>query len=152
MYSNCCCRCSFEPEIIKIGQLSHKMYSNNIVNFQECTTILNACTKKIWKPIECTTYHLVVWSSFNLLNNNFYPMVPSIVLFFDLFSISDYNIINCYIFLHKIDTSYFIVIINFHFNIIGLWDVVLCYYSKIFSFSFDVSLSWSHSIFCVQLR
>ena len=25
-YSNCCCSCSFEPEIIKIGQSSHKMY------------------------------------------------------------------------------------------------------------------------------
>ena len=24
----------------------HKMYSNDIVNFQESTTILNACTKK----------------------------------------------------------------------------------------------------------
>ena len=23
VYSNCCCRCSFEPEIIKIGQSSH---------------------------------------------------------------------------------------------------------------------------------
>ena len=46
MYSNSCCSCSFEPEIIKIGQSSHKMYSNNIVNFQESTTILNACTKK----------------------------------------------------------------------------------------------------------
>ena len=30
----------------KIGQSSHKMYSNNIVNFQESTTILNACIKK----------------------------------------------------------------------------------------------------------
>ena len=46
MYSNSCCSCSFEPEIIKIGQSSHKMYSNNIVNFQESTTILNAYTKK----------------------------------------------------------------------------------------------------------
>ena len=46
MYSNCCCSCSFEAEIIKIGQSSHKMYSNNIVNFQESTTILNAHTKK----------------------------------------------------------------------------------------------------------
>ena len=46
VYSNCCCRCSFEPEIIKIGQSSHKMYSNNILNFQESTLILNACTKK----------------------------------------------------------------------------------------------------------
>ena len=41
VYSNCCCSCSFER-----GQSSHKMYSNNIVNFQESMTILNACTKK----------------------------------------------------------------------------------------------------------
>ena len=46
VYSNCCCSCSFEPEIIKIGQSSHKMYSNKILNFQESTTILNARTKK----------------------------------------------------------------------------------------------------------
>ena len=46
VYSNCCCRCSFEPEIIKIGQWSHKMYSNNILNFQESMTILNASTKQ----------------------------------------------------------------------------------------------------------
>ena len=46
VYSNSCCSCSLEPEIIKIGESSHKMCSNNIVNFQESTTILNACTKK----------------------------------------------------------------------------------------------------------
>ena len=46
MYSNSYCSCSFEPEIIKISQSSHKMYSNKILNFQESTTILNACTKK----------------------------------------------------------------------------------------------------------
>ena len=46
MYSNCCCSCSFEPEIIKIGQSSAKMHSNNIVDFQESTTILNARTIK----------------------------------------------------------------------------------------------------------
>ena len=45
VYSNCCCISSFETEIIKIGQSSHKMYSNNIVNFQESTEILNVCTK-----------------------------------------------------------------------------------------------------------
>ena len=56
VYSNCYCSCSFEPEIIKISQSSHKMYSNNILNFQESTTILNACTKKVWKVIEGTTY------------------------------------------------------------------------------------------------
>ena len=46
VYSNCFCSFSFEAEIIKIGLSSHKMYSNNIVNCQETTTILNACTKK----------------------------------------------------------------------------------------------------------
>ena len=46
VYSNCCCRCSFEREIIIIGQSFHKMYSSNILNFQESTTILNAHTKK----------------------------------------------------------------------------------------------------------
>ena len=45
-YFNSCCSCSFEREIMKIGQSSHKIYSNNILNFQEFRTILNACTKK----------------------------------------------------------------------------------------------------------
>ena len=53
VYSNCCCSCSFETEIIIIGQSSNKMYSNNIVNFQESTTSLNACTKIVCKG---TTY------------------------------------------------------------------------------------------------
>ena len=47
VYSNSCCSCWFEPEIINIGQSSYKMYSNNIVNSQESTTILNACTQKL---------------------------------------------------------------------------------------------------------
>ena len=53
MYSNFWCSCSSEPEIIKLGQyviaihlISHKMYSNNILNFQESRTNSNACTKK----------------------------------------------------------------------------------------------------------
>ena len=57
VYSNCCCSCSFEAEIIKIGQSSHKMYSNKILNSQESTTILNAHTKKVWKLIVCTSYN-----------------------------------------------------------------------------------------------
>ena len=50
---NCCWSFWFEPEIIKIGQSFHKMYSNNIVNFQDCTPILNAHTKK-----SLETYHM----------------------------------------------------------------------------------------------
>ena len=46
VYSNSCWSCSFEPEIIKIGQSSYKMYSNNILTFQASTTILNAHRKK----------------------------------------------------------------------------------------------------------
>ena len=55
VYSNSCYSYSFEPEIIKIDQSSHKMYSNNKLSFQNSTTISNACTKKFWKLIECTT-------------------------------------------------------------------------------------------------
>ena len=55
VYSNSCCSCSFEREIIKIGQSSHKTNSNNMVNFQESTTILNKCLyKKVWNLIEGT--------------------------------------------------------------------------------------------------
>ena len=43
---NSYCSCSFEAEIIEFDKSSHNMYSNTIVNFQESTTILNACTKK----------------------------------------------------------------------------------------------------------
>ena len=46
VYYNSCCRCSFEPEIIKISQSSHNMCSNKILNFQEFTTILKDCRKK----------------------------------------------------------------------------------------------------------
>ena len=51
VYSNSFCSCLFEPETIKISQSSHKMESNNILNSQESTTILNAYTKKVWKLI-----------------------------------------------------------------------------------------------------
>ena len=45
VYSNCCCSRSFEAEILKIGQSSQNIYSNNILNFQASRTNLNACTK-----------------------------------------------------------------------------------------------------------
>ena len=35
VYSNCCCSCWFEPEIIKIGQSSHNMYSNNTLSLRQ---------------------------------------------------------------------------------------------------------------------
>ena len=62
VYSNYCCSCSFEPEIIKIDQSSHNMYSNNILNFQEYTTILNVHPKKVWKLIVCPLYIFITKS------------------------------------------------------------------------------------------
>ena len=35
---------------------SHKMISNNILNFQESMTILNAYYKKVWKLFEQSSY------------------------------------------------------------------------------------------------
>ena len=56
VYSNSWCIYKFEPEIIKTGQSSHNMYINYILNFQWSTTILNAHTNKVWKPIVCTLF------------------------------------------------------------------------------------------------
>ena len=52
VYSNSCCSCSSKAEIINIGQSSHKMYSNNILNTQDN---FNCLYKKVWKLIEFTT-------------------------------------------------------------------------------------------------
>ena len=64
MYSNCCCSCLFELEIIKISQSSHKMYSNNILNFQESMAILNACTKKSGNLLNAP--RIYQWTGLNL--------------------------------------------------------------------------------------
>ena len=61
VYSNCCCSCSFESEIIKIGQSSHKMYSNNILNFQVCMTISNACTKKSGNLLKAPLIYIYIY-------------------------------------------------------------------------------------------
>ena len=46
VYSSSICSSSVESEIIKICQSSHKIYSNNILNVQESTRILNTYAKK----------------------------------------------------------------------------------------------------------
>ena len=63
VYSNFFCSCSFKPEIIKIGLSAHKMYRNNIVNFQESATILNACTKKSRKTYWIHHVYNVIYST-----------------------------------------------------------------------------------------
>ena len=73
VYSNSFCSCSFKPEIIKIGQSSHKMYSNNIVNFQESTTILNAHTKKSLETYRMPLVYLFkAWIIFVLVKYNLF--------------------------------------------------------------------------------
>ena len=59
VYSNCCCSCSFKSEIIKIGQSSHKMCSNNILNSLASMTILNAYTKKSLETY--WLHHIYIW-------------------------------------------------------------------------------------------
>ena len=55
VYSNCCCNCSFEREIIKIGQSSHKMYRNNILTLRVYDNF-KCLYKNVWKLIEYTSY------------------------------------------------------------------------------------------------
>ena len=66
VYSNCCCSCLFEAEIIKIGQSSHKMYSNSILNVQESMTILNACTKKSGNLLKAPRIFPIMWQTRNM--------------------------------------------------------------------------------------
>ena len=61
VYSNCCCSCSFESDIIKIGQSSHKMYSNNILYFQESTPILSAHTKKSGNLLNAPRIYIYIY-------------------------------------------------------------------------------------------
>ena len=87
VYSNCCCSCWFEPEIIKIGQSFHALFSKNIQNFQEPATILNACTKKVWKIIVCTSYiYLQKWITY-FTKENLQFFQSSFLLFFFFFCI-----------------------------------------------------------------
>ena len=63
VYSNFCSSCSFEPAIIKIGQSSDDMYNNNIPNFQESMTILNACKKSLetyWRHHVCVYIYIYI--------------------------------------------------------------------------------------------
>ena len=61
VYSNCCCSCWFEPEILKIGQSSHKMYSNKMLKFQESRTILNAYTKMSGNLLNAPYTYIYIW-------------------------------------------------------------------------------------------
>ena len=55
MYSNCCCSCWFEPGFIKIGQSSHKLYSNNI----EFSRVYDNFKCPYEKSLETYRMHLV---------------------------------------------------------------------------------------------
>ena len=68
MYSNSYCSYKFTPKQEKIGQSSHKEYSNNILKYLEFTAIINACTKKVWKLIECTSYFHTLHFEIDLQN------------------------------------------------------------------------------------
>ena len=72
VYCNCCCSCSFEPEIINIGQSCHEMYSNKTVNFQESTTILNARTKKSGNLLKASRIYNL------LLKNKLCMILPNV--------------------------------------------------------------------------
>ena len=83
VYSNSCCSCSFEGLVIKIGQLCYKMYSNNILNFQKSTTILNACPKMAVNLLKSPRSLLLLFF-FLSFDFRFYIIGPyGIVLWYD---------------------------------------------------------------------
>ena len=55
VYLNFCCSCSYEPEILKTRQSSHKMYSNNICEFSRVFDNSKCLYKKFWNLIKGTS-------------------------------------------------------------------------------------------------
>ena len=53
------------------------MYSNNILNFQESTTILNACTKKVWELIEGITYVYIIEEKIDEPSFGYYKFISA---------------------------------------------------------------------------
>ena len=98
VYSNCCCSCSFEAELIKIGQSSHKMYSNDTVNFQESTTILNSCTKKSGNLLKAPSIYLQTNYSFT---NHIYIYIYIYTYISICIYIYDYIYIYIYIYIYN---------------------------------------------------
>ena len=71
--SNCCCSCSFQPEILKISQSSHKVYSNNVPHFQESAPILNSCKKKTGNLLKAPRISNKIYnhSELNIMHENY---------------------------------------------------------------------------------
>ena len=71
---------------MKIGQSSHKMYSNNIVNFQESMTILNTCTKKSGNLLNAPHIYTMTFVDLSLIIgdifsfSSFYSFIPFLCL------------------------------------------------------------------------
>ena len=138
VYSNCCWSCSFEPEIIKISQSSHKMYSNNIVKFQESTTILNACTKKSGNLLN--TPPISVWSYLSIYLSILLFIYPSILIFLyltRLFSISVFLFV-CQCLSFCLWYTIFIIIYIYIYIYIYVYITFFCFTLSFFFLSFSV--------------
>ena len=108
MYFNSCCSSPFEHEIIKIGQSSHKMYSNNMLIFHESTVNLNACTKGLetyWRHDVFINLSILVLREFlpTFFNSPVYILLLVCVL------VSDFCLFQfaCCFFHHRLFTFFF---------------------------------------------
>ena len=68
------------------------MYSNNILNFQESTAILNAHTKKVWKLIVCTSYFFCELEDWGSIPGGVIPKTQKIILNAALLSTQYYKV------------------------------------------------------------
>ena len=65
------------------------MYSNNILNFQVSTIILNTGTKKVWKLIEVIeTYIELLHPGFELGSLNLFHVTANITLLATLYKVA----------------------------------------------------------------
>ena len=129
VHSNCCWKCSFEPEIIKIGQSSHNMYSNNILNFQVSTTVLQR-NKDVWQ------WH----SEFSRIYDNFKCLYKNSLETYWRHHVYIYIYIYIYIdiYMKKIKKKHYFLCDFSDYNILLLFVVTQCFGRGILRFSSGV--------------
>ena len=134
-----------------------------MLNFQESTTISNACTKKVWKQIECTTY-VCIYICIYIYIYNFtyiYIYIYDFTYIYIYVCVCIYIILHIYIYiyiyiiLHKYVYIYISFCINmyiyiyiYHFAYIYIYIYIIILhkyvYIYIYIYLFKICIFWQH--------
>ena len=152
MYSNCCC--GFSPGILKIGQSSHKMYSNNILNFQVSLTILNACIKKSGNLLHAPRMYLLYSDQRNHQLTLLRSPASLITVLWAIATSAYRTLINWTICLQRLINSTISILYSDHlkYQLTELWSTEPSVYFTVINWTICLLWSTEPSLFCDPLN